>query len=155
MHDQLTTVYDDLPADRVQDQTHTINVRKDHTQIKDIDETNQASQAAELIGDALRESAKGSSGRKLQGTGTKKSCSKTKSSSKKCSNEKKTSSSVLKNAATLGWNAGRVEEHPKVCSNLWTPTFEEKGWEERCKKSGKMCPSAAGCTDSQKTKHDK
>merc|ERR1711935_98518 len=82
MHDQLTTVYDDLPADRVQDQTqiedaknwasqeaelvastdrvqdqtHTINDRKDHTQIKD--GTNQASNAAELIGDALRESAK-------------------------------------------------------------------------------------------------
>merc|ERR1712166_1639436 len=180
MHDQLTTVYDDLPADRVQDQTHTINVRKDHTQIKgganqasnaaelvastDLvkdrahtinvrkdhtqikDGANQASNAAELIGDALRESAKRSSGRKLQGT--KKSFSNKKSSSK-CFNTKKKSSSVLKNTATLS-NAGRVEEHPKVCSNLWTPTFEEKGWEKRCEDSGKVCPSAVGCGDHSK-----
>merc|ERR1712166_205597 len=58
-----------LSTDRVQDQTHTINDRKDHTQIKD--GTNQASNAAELIGDALRESAKQSSTRRKKSKGSR------------------------------------------------------------------------------------
>merc|ERR1711865_952281 len=106
MHDQLTTVYDDLPADRVQhqtqiedaknwasqaaelvastdrvqDQTHTINDRKDHTQIKD--GTNQASNAAELIGDALRESAKQSSTRRKKSKGSRRRRAKQRKKSK-------------------------------------------------------------------------
>ena len=73
--------------------------------------------------------------------------SKKKSSNKEWS--KKASSSVLWKTATLESRrrVGRVSKHPKMGSNLWTPSFEEKGWKKRCKKSGKMCPVAVagGC----------